>query len=440
MSTNMFIQKGFNKLGGAKFEIFDTLLAAYSEPTAILNFGFTPETENVMQEAHIQNVRLETDRRLVKTGGMMRFTMREQMTPEVAHYAFGDPAIAQVLTAQTVVGDVVTRTLYNTDVQFMTNEYGLINNVDLALPTYTPTVNAAAAGSGWVVGDAFVFLLACWGSAANTSAAGAAGWTDIVDDEFTVGAISASQTLTIANITDDIEIAIDDYSPGGTVDGPTPDFWALFVSDDTNGDTIVGSELVTSTVNHAGFGICVPGTTLDYDVLVATSTTTYVAAIGILVQTIDAGTYAAGAPTYTKLVADTDYTYNSVVGTLKRIAGGGISHGEKVRVTYWAFEPYRVATAGGSVASDKNIKKCRVTAFESEVDPVTGDPQSAEGERWIFFRVNMKGTQPDYNYDENAFTDGANIELTTLYDQSENKIFEHQSWSMKHRNWVQVYD
>ena len=436
--TNDFGQKAFNRQGSAIVEVYDSSLTAYRYMGRVTGVSYTPETSKIQQRAPVHGISRITQERTTAIEGMLSFSLMEQMAPDVAQLLFGDPSIDQTLTAAAVASDKQVKTLYNTDVQFATNEHGLVNGSNLG------TVSAGtpvAAGSGALAGAYYFWVSAVYGDTTGLVAGGGATlWSgtptgnDGIDIKFAEGAVMSSSVTVTASGEATIEV--------GTLatTGPTPDNWVVWVN---TSDAIAGAELfamVAGSVATTGPVAWVPDT--------SGNNVAYEAGVGIGVQSIAA--YSTGTPTYDKHVSGTDFTYDSTQGTIKRIAAGDINHGEDVRVTTWNFNPEYITTGIGAPVSNQDTRQVRVTSFEGEVDKTATDPletpdftmtepRLAEGERFVFYRVNFSGTQPNYSYTEEDFHDGANVEVNCQYDGTQAKIGDHQGWSRKFANFVQNY-
>ncbi|KKL97811.1 hypothetical protein LCGC14_1830690 [marine sediment metagenome] len=415
--TNDFGQKAFNRQGSAVFEVWDAILSSYRYLGRTAGVGYMPETSKIQQRAPIKGISRITQERTTAVEGMLSFTLMEQMAPDVAQLLFGDPSIDQTLTAGDIVGDKQIKTLYNTDVQFLTNEYGLVPNVTTTVTIGTPS----AAGGGALAGSFFFWVIPVYGTTANIATNnGAAGWSTELDINYT-GEGVASGTHVVSGTTASFTIA------DLTTTGPTPDSWAVFFN---TSDDIVTSTLLAKVAG----GASTTGAMTPPEI---TTPTVYAAPIGLGVETI--ASYSTGTAVFTKTTSGTDFTYDSVEGTLARIAGGGIAHGVDVRVTAWNWNPEYVTTKIGAPVSNQDVRQIRVTSFEGETDKLSTDQLLAEGERFIFYRVNFSGTTPNYTYTEEDFHDGANIEVTCQYDSTQANIGEHQGWSKKFANFVQNY-
>ena len=416
--TNDFGQKAFNKAGDALMEVYDSVLAAYRRPCRVRNVAYQPSSEKIQQRAPVKGIQLVRQERTTAIGGALTVTMAEQMAPEVSNLLFGDSSIDQTLTAADVYNDIIARTLYGTEVQFLTNEYGLVPDVDLG------TVSAVATGTGSAALPALYFWVsAVWektGGTALTTTAGTTAWSAAIDIDRVEGAVMGTSSAVVAGFAGVTVATI-------ATTGVTPDYWYVWGN---TSDTIVGASLWAVVAGTSA-------TTALMTTPVASTDVIYAAGVGIGVQTI--ASYSTGTAAYTKRVSGTDFTYNSANGTIKRIAGGAINHGVDVRITTWNYNPDVVQTKIGAPVSSQDNRQVRITCFESEVDKLSTDPLIAEGERFIFYRVNFNGTTPTYSYTENDFHDGATVELSCQLDDSQNAIGVHQGWSRKFANFVQNY-
>ncbi len=417
--TNDYGQKAFNRAGSCIFEVYDPVLTGYRYMGKVTGLSYTPESTKIQQRASVSGMSRVTQERTTAIEGMLSFTFGEQMTPSVAQLLFGDPSVDQSETATTVVGDKQAMTLYNTDPQFVANEYGLVPNVDAG------TVSAGtpvASGSGtWSSAPQYFWVSAIYGDAsAITTSTSTSDYAAALDIDFTEAAVmSASVTVTPSGI---------EAITLGTIatTGPTPDYWIVWTS---TSDTIAGSTIVAVLAGSAST------TALMAD---AGSGATYEAAIGIGVQDISA--YSTGTATYNKMTVTTDFLYDSANGNLKRVSDGGLDHGEDVRVSTWTYDSDIVTTSIGAPISNQDTRQVRVTSFEGEIDKLSTDPLIAEGERFIFYRVNFSGTQPNYSYTEADFHEGAGVEVNCQYDSTQSKIAVHQGWSRKFASFVQNFE
>ncbi len=417
--TNDWGQKAFNRAGSAIFEVYDPVLLAYRRMGRVTGLGYAPVTSKIQQRAPIKGMSRVTQERTTSMEGNLSFTFAEQMAPGVAQLLFGDPSVDQAETAATVTSDIQIKTLYNTDVQRLTNPLGLVPNVDLGTVTSAPA--ASSTGGTWTAAEQFFWVSAIYGDAsAIDPTTSTAAYLAAMDIDFTQGAISVSASV-VTSSGDKVTVATIAKSPTA----PVPDHWLIWHS--------VTDDISTAKLQEVLAGSASTSSLLDGPL----TTTGYNAGVGIGVQDILA--YSTGTATHVKMTSGTDFTYSAANGTIKRVAAGGLVHGEDVRLTVWNYNPDIVQTDVGSPVGNQDTRQVRVTSFEGEVDKVSADNLLAEGERFIFYRVNFSGTTPSYSYTEDDFHEGASVEVNCQYDGSQDKIGIHEGHSRKFANFVQNY-
>lgn len=416
--TNMFTNPRFNMRGMASVERYDSVLSAYRTLGRVRDVACDSQEAFVEQFGTKKGKRVTTQKRNVESRWWLTCTLAETLMPEVRRLMAGVTAEQQSLTAMDVVADMIVRSLYNDDVAYVTNEYGLPLQTKFPRPTISSITAAGSSGSGWSVATYYFQIAPGWYKAGVSSIT---TFEDEVDLTFTHGRKSEVSNVAVAGATNTVTINTGAYN---TDNIPTPDFWVVIQS-----SAAAMTSPKVSTVAYTG---------AQAIALASPLTATYADAYNVGVESI--ANYSTGTATFTQLTHGTDHTVDVEQGTVKRIPGGAIDHGDDVRLTVWNVVNARLVTDLTSEVSANNVSKIRLTRLEESRDINSRTVYGATGEQVILYSVDLSSESRSMGFSEDDFDPGTQMRWEVLFDDTEASYGEHTIHSHDLANWTANYE
>ncbi|MFA5378567.1 MAG: hypothetical protein WC455_22625 [Dehalococcoidia bacterium] len=437
-STNFFGHEQFNKVGSAAFRIYDSTTDAYIYFGRTTAQSYRPETDSITQQAPVNGVMVETQRRITGTRGVLSLTFSEMCDPKVVHLLFGDKAVEQTLTASGVVASKEQRTLYNTKLVYLRNQHGFLTYANTGSPTFVATPDT---GTGSIAAATYyVWVQQGYGTGPTISTFSGGrsydnGTTKGYDLAFTAGSPSDEDTatagyqgkaVTVAS-TGHIDLVVTHHATA-----PAPDFIMVWgcATDSLAAATLIAVATAGTGTTNIICATAIPGTG-----------DTYAACTGCGVAALTAYNATAASNTGIALVDGTDYTFDGTrgQGTLKRITTGTISDGAPVLVVTWNIWPAKVADKTGSRKTTRDTRKVELAFFEEEPDYTSTVPM-AEGLVLTLYAVDVAALSPTLGFNETDFYEGTSVDLNCMYDQTEGALGLIEEYSDKFKYYLQSID
>jgi len=400
--------------------IWDDVTNAWVACGRVKDVSVGMETDKIVQQQYVKGIRQTTQRRTVQQTGKLAFTAMEDLNPHTHDLLYADgtnQVVDQTFTAQTRV--VEFPMMWNDDMQFLPNEFGLLSYTSLPAPGIT-SVTPQTTGGSITAGTYYLWFVPVYG----TLPADPAVLTDL------------DKTWIFGSPTDETAGTAGYQGRAVTVGGTTSGSIDVVLTAPTDGPVPTGYiALGSATDDISAAHFWKTSAALTFTITAAATTTDYAAPKFAVAEEITA--YSGSAYTVAARSLTADLTYDPASGTVKRVTAGAFVNGAPLRFRYWYNEPPSVKTTFGQVSADQDYRYILFTCLEG--DDADTSLWHEEGLEIELFRVNVAGAGGSMRFPEDGFHEGVPVDLTAEWDSAQNAIGKISAYSEKFAKYIAAY-